>query len=223
MGIFPSQGTEFKNRALMLLGEGGCNAAQAAAAIGCDPSYISQLMADDEFAMQVATARSASLEKELKRDANWDTLEDSLLRRMNDMLPFMNRPMEIIRAASIANAAKRRAIRGTAAGDGAGNAQVLVLQLPPIIEHHYTLNQNKEVVEIGGRTMATINSNTLLNHVNGSKVHDAINNEVKRGLAARMETAKVTEAQLETIVKIVEEPKTMQEKSANELTIDDII
>lgn len=148
-----------KDRILALLGNGVAPSATAAA-VGCDPSYVSQLLKDDGFAAEVAELRSVSLMAATERDKRWDTLEDKLLAKLDDLIPFMVRPMEVVKALTAANAAKRRGAASDNAAQGVTN--VVVLQLPPIVKQRFELNNRQEVVEVDGRTLLTIDGTQLL-------------------------------------------------------------
>lgn len=157
-----------KDRLIALLGNGVAPSA-AAAAVGCDPSYVSQLLKAPDFAAKVAELRSASLMAATERDGKWDSLEDKLLAKLEDLLPFMLRPMEVVKALTAVNAAKRR---------GAGQEQsqqvtnVVVLQLPPVVRQRFQLNAAKEVIEVDGRTLLTMDGSQLLKGLR----HDSTNN-----------------------------------------------
>jgi hypothetical protein len=148
-----------------LLGS-GVSPSAAAAAVGCDPSYVSQLLADEQFAMEVSKLRVNRLEEATQRDRKWDSLEDKLLAKLEDLLPFMVRPMEVVKALSMVNAAKRR---GATASDqqAAQVNNVVVLQLPATIKQHYVVNDRHEVVEVAGRPLVTIDGQKLLQNLKG--------------------------------------------------------
>lgn len=190
-------GTGVKERALELLGN-GCNAAQTAAALGVTDAYISQLLAEEDFAQAVANGRAALVEKELGRDKQWNTLEDKILEKMHDLINYVQKPGELIRMAAIANAAKRRAA-GLLTQDGASDTktQIIVLQLPAVIEQKYAVNVQGEVVEVNGRPLATINSHLLLKEV------QEVSKQAIEAEAKRLEAGK--------------------EKKLNEITIDEIL
>lgn len=143
-----------------LLGNGVAPSA-AAAAVGCEPSYVSQLLADDTFALEVSKLRVGKLQEATQRDSKWDSLEDKLLAKLDDLLPFMMRPMEVVKALAAVNAAKRR---GATAADAAATQtnNILVLQLPQAVKAHYVKNERSEVVEVAGRTLITIDGQKLL-------------------------------------------------------------
>lgn len=147
-----------KDRILALLGN-GVNPSATAAAVGCDPSYITALLKDDAFASEVAARRSTSLMAATERDNKWDSLEDKLLAKLEDLLPFMMRPMEVVKALAAVNSAKRR---GVGANESQQVTNIVVLQLPSVIKQRFQLNDRQEVVEVDGRTLLTIDGAQLL-------------------------------------------------------------
>lgn len=156
-----------KDQLLKLLGN-GVPPTQAAMAVGCTPAYISQLMADDAFALEVSRLRVESLTAATERDKKYDTLEDELLAKLKELVPFMMRPGEVVKSLAIINAAKRR---GSSETDRQGSTvnNIVVLQLPAVVKQRFITNQQSEVVEVDGRTLLTIDSNTLLQQVKGAK------------------------------------------------------
>lgn len=162
-----------KDRLLALLGNGVAPSA-AAAAVGCDPSYVSQLLKDTGFATKVAELRSASLVAATERDNKWDSLEDKLLAKLDDLLPFMMRPMEVVKALAAVNNAKRR---GVGADSNAQVTNIVVLQLPQVVRQRFQLNDRQEVVEVEGRTLLTIDGAQLLKGLrNGTTNHRQLAN-----------------------------------------------
>ena len=99
-----------KERAFRLL-TSGASPQQAAFAVGCTPAYISQLLADEEFSMAVALARSKymqdKLEREQRMDDKKDNIEEQLLTKLEQLVPYMNKPQDIMQALRIANQLKR--------------------------------------------------------------------------------------------------------------------
>ena len=99
-----------KERAFRLL-TSGASPQQVAFAVGCTPAYISQLLADEEFSMAVALARSKYMQDKLERDQRMDdkkdNIEDQLLTKLEQLVPYMNKPQDIMQALRIANQLKR--------------------------------------------------------------------------------------------------------------------
>jgi hypothetical protein len=136
-----------------LLGQ-GLTGSVVAAAVGCDPSYISQLLDDEDFKRDVSILRASNAEGAVKRDRSWDQVEDMALDKAIQMLPLVSRPSDLVRLAAMANAAKRRATEF--AGGSENAAPVVNLVLPHAASIHFQMNANSQVVEVDGRSMAAL-------------------------------------------------------------------
>jgi hypothetical protein len=173
--------TTTEDRALTLLGQGVPPQA-VANALGVDISRISQLLSQEDFAQRVVEKKFESLSKNNERDSHIDDLEDKLLRKMQDCLPFMTRPMEILKSFQILNAAKRR---GQSAPEDLTQKQTIIqLNIPQIILEKFQSNVHNQVIQVGSQTLVTIPSgqmlkqleasNALLTQTNQSNQNDAI-------------------------------------------------
>lgn len=159
-------GTE--ERALTLLGN-GVGPEQVASALGVSVSRISQLLSEPEFAAQVAEKRFYNLQAHNERDSRYDSLEDSLLERLQDCLPLMMRPMEILKAIQVINAAKRR---GQSAPEQITNQNTVInLVMPTQIINKFQVQTNihNQVVQAGSQDLLTIQSSTLLDTLKKAK------------------------------------------------------
>lgn len=163
-------------RALALLGS-GVNPEMVASALGVSISRISQLLSDEVFATKVAELRFESLQNHNIRDQKYDTMEDDLLDKLQNLLPLMMRPMEVIRSLQIINAAKRR---GQSAPESITQQQTVVnLIMPTVITKNYAIQQNihNQVVKAGDQDLLTIQSGQLLKTLENIGAE----NERKRG------------------------------------------
>jgi hypothetical protein len=168
--------TSIHDRALALLGS-GVTPAHVAAALGVTESTISQLISEPTFAAQVAELRFAALSKHNERDSSYDTLEDALIERLNDCLPLMVRPMEILKAIQVINAAKRR---GQSTPESiTQQTTILQLNLPTSIINHYSINAQNMVVQAGDQELVTLQAGTLLKKVKDQQ-HAIAASETKR-------------------------------------------
>ena len=154
--------TSTEQRVLKLLGT-GIKPEVVAASVGISVSRISQLLSDEQFAAQVAELRYQNLSKHNERDGSYDSLEDKLLERMEDCLPMMHRPMEILKAIQIINAAKRR---GSSAPESITEKQTVInLVLPTVLVNKFQVNGQGQVVRVGEQDLTTIQSGVLENMV----------------------------------------------------------
>jgi hypothetical protein len=161
--------TSAQSRALSLLGQ-GIGPEVVASAVGVSVSYISQLLSDPEFAGQVSSLRYESLAKHNVRDSAYNSLEDSLVEKMRDCLPYMIRPLEILKAIQIINSAKRR---GSSTPDSIlAQKEVVSLVMPTQIIQQFTTNINNQVIQAGTQELITVQSagmNALLEARNTAK------------------------------------------------------
>lgn len=154
--------TSIEDRALALLGS-GIAAEATASALGVTPSRISQLLSEQLFSDQVSTLRYENLQKHNLRDNSYDSLEDKLIEKLENSLPFMLKPETILRAISTINGAKRR---GQSAPDQTINQQnIVTLVLPTIIAQKFTLNVDNQVTRAGEQELHTMPASALLKKV----------------------------------------------------------
>jgi hypothetical protein len=154
--------TTTQARALNLLGH-GIGPEAVASALGVTTSAISQLLSDEQFSAQVAELRFQNLNKHNERDNKYDSIEDELVEKMKDLIPLMMRPLEVLKAIQVINAAKRR---GASAPDSITNQQTIVqINLPSITVTKFTTNIQNQVIQTGQQELLTIQSGTLLKEV----------------------------------------------------------
>lgn len=166
--------TTTRTRAIALLGQGVPPTA-VASALGVDPSAISQYLSEDDFAAAVVEAKFQALAKHNERDTEIDSLEDRLLEKLKDCLPFMTRPMEILKAFSVLNAAKRKGQAAT--GDLQGKQTIIQLNIPQIVLDKFTSNVHNQVVQVGAQTLLTIPSGQMLKSLEARNAALTIEND----------------------------------------------
>lgn len=158
--------TTTRDRALALLSQ-GIPAEQVAAACGVTASAISQLLSEEGFASEVATARYQNLQKHNERDCKYDSIEDKLVEKLDSLLPLMMRPMEVLKSIQVINAAKRR---GSSAPDSITNQQTIVqIVMPTQVVERFTTNAANQVTRTGTQDLLTIQSGSLLKQVKGEQ------------------------------------------------------
>jgi len=148
-----------KDRILKLLGS-GLGGEIVSATVGCDPSYISQLMSDEDFRSRVLALRIESLTADTQRDRAIDEIEDVLIEKLKAGLDFLVSTKDILRAYAVINAAKRRGAKAT--DTTVVNNNIVNLILPRIIVQKYTVSRTGEVVEVEGKPLVTIPAQRLL-------------------------------------------------------------
>lgn len=164
--------TSTESRALALLGQ-GLGPEQVASAVGVSISRISQLLSDTDFAASVADLRFKNLSKHNERDNEYDKLEDELLTKMRDLLPFMVRPMEVARVLQIINAAKRR---GSSTQEAITNQQTVIqLQMPTTIYNRFTVNTMNQVIQAGQQQLITVQSGQMAGLLDRNRKQEPLN------------------------------------------------
>lgn len=151
-----------RDKALDLLGA-GINAETVSSALGVSPSYISQLLSEEEFAAEVTRRKILNLQAATNRDKEYDDLEDELVEKLKNSIPMMVRPMEILKSIQIINAAKRRGQTGIAPTSDLNKIVQLSLPVSILNQFSVVINENKQVIKAGSQDLITMQASTLLN------------------------------------------------------------
>ena len=167
---------EKKDKIKDMLGR-GIPAANVADAVGVTPSYISQLMSDTNFAMEVAVLRTDDLTLAHDIDSKYDDYENRLLDRLGELIPLFSKPKDILEALRIINNAKRKSA-GIPANLGIGAGRIISLSLPVTIINNYKINMVGGIVEVEGRSLRPMQSAALLKVLESRKDGKVANVEV---------------------------------------------
>ena len=162
-------------RILEMLGN-GLAPSVVSSALGISESYISQLLAEESFSYQVTARRYANLQANTDRDRKYDKIEDALLNKMEELLPLMYKPSEVLRAVATINAAKRRGA-DTPTNTVVHNT-VVQLTLPAAIMSRFVTNVNNQVVEAGEQELVTIAAHNLAETLLQKKGVPHANNQI---------------------------------------------
>ena len=177
--------TATEDKALTLLGS-GVGAEAVANALGVTAARISQLLANKKFADQVAELRFKNLQQHNSRDSRYDSMEDTLLEKLENNIGLMFRPTDILKAIQVINNAKRR---GQSAPDQVTNQQNIVnLLLPTQITQKFVTNTTNQVVKAGDQNLVTMQSGSLLSLAEATKPHTEQNQELTHELLSEPET-----------------------------------
>ena len=135
-----------------------------ASALGVTVSRISQLISDPDFSAAVSELRYKFLLKNNDRDNSYDSMEEALQQKLKDLLPFMVKPFEVLKAIQIINAAKRRGVAATDTPTERSN--VVQLSLPVNIFNqnvvqNIQVNINNQVTRAGDQDLITIQSGQM--------------------------------------------------------------
>lgn len=140
-----------------LLGR-GLQQAVVASAVGCSESYVSQLMAREDFAAAVNELRVAALEADSGREERMASIEDKITEKLEKAIPYMMKPMELLNAYKVINGRKRG---GESSSVVAPVTQVVQVTLPVFVQQNFLSNKNNEIVEVAGRSLATLTPASL--------------------------------------------------------------
>lgn len=147
-----------------LLGILGAGVPQTAAALACGVSdgYVSQLMDDPEFAQALAARKSKKVEAAIKYEDTVESVRDKALGILDAKLAYVKSPMEAARIFQILDSARRTTGSGTGTQDNQplGIQQVAVV-LPKAAQVLITMNAQNQVIDVQGRSMATLPSRSL--------------------------------------------------------------
>jgi len=146
---------------MKLLGLLGAEVSQTAAALACGVSdgYVTQLLKDPEFVRALGNVRSVKIEAAVKHDAQIDSVEAKALQAVENRLPLVRNASEAARIFQILNASKRHATAGS--NTAAPGAQQVNIVLPRAASVHISMNSQNQVIEVEGKTMATLPSRSL--------------------------------------------------------------
>ena len=139
--------TRTEERALELLGQ-GLSTGVVASALGVTDSAISQLLADENFASDVQKLRFDSLQKSTQLDSTYTDIEGKLLETLEENLPLINKPRDILSAINVINGAKRRGLDSP--DSGALEAKVVQLTIPAALQQKFVVNIANQVTEVQG-------------------------------------------------------------------------
>jgi predicted transcriptional regulator len=152
-----------ETRALSLL-VAGCTQVQVASALGVTESAITQMLSREEFARQVMEGRIKQLTSQTERDRKYDSLEDTLLEKLEASVGMLYKPTEITRTLQAINAAKRRGLDSPATSQSS-TVQVVTITLPTQIVQQFTTNINNQVIQAGSQSLLTMQSSALAERV----------------------------------------------------------
>ena len=131
-----------------------------AAALGCTEGFISQCLSEESFRHDVAALKLARVESVNDRDITLDKMEDKIIKKLDKAVDYMMRPQELLAAFKAVNSATRRG--AAVVGNSQGMVgQVVTVILPVVHSSAFIRNQNGEIIEADGRSLATLPSNVL--------------------------------------------------------------
>lgn len=137
----------------------GVSQTQVAHAIGVDDSYVSQLMADEEFRTQVQDQRAKTAGAAVAADQEVESIEAIAREKIRKLLLVETNLMKVLQVYKTMNGADRKFASASASGMPAGTT--VNIQLPQQAAIQFKLSSTKEVIEIEGRALATLPSHQV--------------------------------------------------------------
>ena len=177
----------------------GLTGAQVATILGCSPSYISQLLKNEDFKLEVEAALVANQKPaDEVLETRYVSLEHAIVKRMQEELPGAELPhlTKALEAVTKSNDSRFKRKHPALMTPGSSTVQIANIYLPqhalpaPVM----TLNEKSEVVAIDNRPLAPMSAagvKNLFEQMTKNKqqpvfeaLHDAPNNHIIEATAA---------------------------------------
>lgn len=147
-----------KDRIIELAGNGTPSVA-IASVLGCDPSYVSQVLGEEQAAAQVAEMRAAKAVKRQEHDEGIEAAEKIALQRIHALIPFETNIVRAAKVFQVLNGAKKTTDLSNNTTPQAG--AIVTLSLPAAAHVHFKLTSDSQVIEIEGRSMVPMQSHQV--------------------------------------------------------------
>lgn len=134
-----------KEQILSLLAS-GVAPSKVASAVGCSPSYISQLSDSPAFQEKLSSLKE-------ERDSKLDAIEDKIVAKLEKSVDLLFKPMEVLKYFQVVNQAKRST---TLAATQLQPQQIVNIQLPSLTGTQFKLNAQNQVIQAGDQTLITL-------------------------------------------------------------------
>jgi len=167
----------------------GLSQSAVAEAVGCDSSYVSQLMADDLFAAEVVAGRAKRVAGSVELDNKIDKYEELVLDRVGSLIPFISKVSDAARVFGILNAAKRKAAGVDPAAGSVATGVTVTLDLPAAARVQFQLSGEKQVIEIDGRPLATMQAKSLSSQLEARRASRLLAQDVPETLPVSLPAA----------------------------------
>lgn len=158
--IAPYSDDPLRARILSLLAA-GVSQGSTALACGVTDGYVSQLLTEPEFLQALTDSRVEKVETAIAHDSKIEDIEAKALKALGEKVPFVRNAMEAAKIFQILNNAKKRSGPAASESTGGAGAQQVNIVLPRAAQVAIQLNSNNQVVEVAGRSMATLPSRAL--------------------------------------------------------------
>lgn len=148
----------------------GCSVKQVISATGYSASYISELGKLDEFKVLVAEKAGARVERAIKVQDRYDSLESGLLEGIRERAATADMS-ELTRALDVVskNNPKRKGQVGAGERQGDGGSVTVTVNLPEHVLGGLDIQTNarNEVIEVGGIAMEPLTAKAISDRLSG--------------------------------------------------------
>lgn len=158
-----------KQRVATLLSQ-GIGPSQVAKAVGCSPSYISDMAANDaEFQELVQEYGAQNVERECEVNESYANIEKEALDAMSSLIPTADM-RELSLALKSVNDRNTRVGQGKG-GNGQEGGITVAVQLPSFITQNIQIetNERNEIIEVQGKSMISLTPAALSDKLNSMK------------------------------------------------------
>ena len=137
----------------------GASQTVAASAAGCSDTLVSQIVREPEFLAALQQRQAGKLASNVQHDDTIESAEARALEALNSKLMFVKDPMQAARIFQILNSAKKRVMDPT--HQSPESVQQVTIVLPRAAAARIQINSQSQVIEVEGRSMATLPSRSL--------------------------------------------------------------
>jgi hypothetical protein len=140
-----------KEQILSLLASGVSNS-QIAKATGTSESYVSQVKTDNPQTLPISSI-----------DSKYNSMEERLADKLDEFLPLINKPQEILAALVRINSLKRRSQDGISSINSSHvTNNVVQITLPAYMATRFQTNANNEVIAVNDRSLVTMGNKEVI-------------------------------------------------------------
>ena len=149
----------------------GLSQSQVAAKLSISPALVSQIANEEKIREKVTEAQLAFLDAATEWDQKYNSLEDALLEKAQRALAQIYKPQDILRALMAINKAERRGASSQQMAEilSKKDTAVIDLDLPERVKTKLVATASRQVVEVDGRKLITMDSRLLYEEVMGKK------------------------------------------------------
>ena len=140
--------------------------------LGCDPSYVSQLLQDPEIMEAVVAKRVAAATKVAATDEKVQDIRSILVEQMRKIAPFTTKMSDICMALTTVDKMASR-LPSANIRESEEHRTVVSLTLPKSLALNFVMNGQNQIVEVDNRALETMSANRVFEQLDQS-----INNQL---------------------------------------------